>query len=119
MRAIRDRHASLSRREQELKTPVVSDLLNKGVAFGLGIRESTIKAHRGQVIREEAARLPTSSTWRLVSAADVRRDTPLRHRGRSLADRLHRRERPRPHPKVSAFAPLNDASRKTTNHAPL
>ncbi|PBB96789.1 response regulator [Mesorhizobium sp. WSM3862] len=52
MRSLVDRHASLSRREQEVMALVVSGLLNKQVAFELGISEITVKAHRGRVMRK-------------------------------------------------------------------
>jgi FixJ family two-component response regulator len=52
---LRDRYASLSRREQEVMTLVVSGLLNKQVGFELGISEITVKAHRGQVMRKMGA----------------------------------------------------------------
>ncbi|RWN59425.1 MULTISPECIES: response regulator [unclassified Mesorhizobium] len=56
---LRDRHASLSRREQEVMALVVSGLLNKQVGFELGISEITVKAHRGQVMRKmKAGSLP-------------------------------------------------------------
>ena len=55
MRALRDRHASLSRREQEVMALVVTGLLNKQVGFELGISEITVKAHRGQVMRKMKA----------------------------------------------------------------
>ena len=45
IRALRDRHASLSRREREVMALVVSGLLNKQVGFELGISEITVKAH--------------------------------------------------------------------------
>jgi FixJ family two-component response regulator len=51
-RALRDRHASLSRREREVMALVVSGLLNKQVGFELGISEITVKAHRGKVMRK-------------------------------------------------------------------
>ncbi|BCH28808.1 DNA-binding response regulator [Mesorhizobium sp. L-8-10] len=54
--ALRDRYASLSRREHEVMTLVVSGLLNKQVGFELGISEITVKAHRGQVMRKMKAR---------------------------------------------------------------
>jgi FixJ family two-component response regulator len=56
MRALRDRHASLSRREQEVMTLVVAGMLNKQIGFELGISEITVKAHRGKVMRKMKAR---------------------------------------------------------------
>jgi len=53
---LRDRYASLSRRETEVMSFVVSGLLNKQVAFELGISEITVKAHRGQMMRKMQAR---------------------------------------------------------------
>jgi FixJ family two-component response regulator len=52
VRALRDGYASLSRREQEVMTRVVSGRLNKQVAAELGISEITVKAHRARVMRK-------------------------------------------------------------------
>lgn len=52
MRALRDGYASLSRREREVMTRVVSGRLNKQVAAELGISEITVKAHRGHLMRK-------------------------------------------------------------------
>ena len=54
-RVLRDRYASLSRREQEVMALVVAGRLNKQVGFELGISEITVKAHRGRVMRKMGA----------------------------------------------------------------
>jgi len=55
LRLLHDRHASLSRREQEVMALVVSGLMNKQVGGELGISEITVKAHRGHVMRKMGA----------------------------------------------------------------
>lgn len=52
LRSLRQRYATLSRREREVMTLVASGLLNKQVAGQLGISEITVKAHRGKVMRK-------------------------------------------------------------------
>lgn len=47
---LRNRYASLTRREQQVMKLVVDGLLNKQVAGQLGISEITVKAHRGRVM---------------------------------------------------------------------
>ncbi|MFL9936542.1 response regulator [Paraburkholderia sp. RL18-103-BIB-C] len=56
MQALRDRYASLSRREREVMALVVSGLLNKQVGGELGITVYTVQVHRGQVMRKMNAR---------------------------------------------------------------
>jgi FixJ family two-component response regulator len=52
LRALREAYESLSRREREVLTRVVTGRLNKQVAADLGISEITVKAHRGHVMRK-------------------------------------------------------------------
>ena len=78
MRAIRDDYASLSRREREVMALVASGLLNKQVGGELGIREITVKAHRGRMMRKmkadslaELVGMPQASGWRLFRKTDI------------------------------------------------
>jgi len=52
LRDLRERHASLSQRERQVMSLVVTGRLNKQVARELGISEITVKAHRGKVMRK-------------------------------------------------------------------
>ena len=49
---LRDRYATLSRRELQVMALVVSGRLNKQIGGLLGITEITVKAHRGKVMRK-------------------------------------------------------------------
>jgi FixJ family two-component response regulator len=56
LQSLRDRHASLTRREQQVLACVVAGRLNKQIAGDLDISEITVKAHRGKMMRKMAAR---------------------------------------------------------------
>jgi FixJ family two-component response regulator len=53
---LRADYDSLSQRERQVMSLIVSGLLNKQVGGRLGISEITVKAHRGQVMRKMKAR---------------------------------------------------------------
>jgi FixJ family two-component response regulator len=53
--ALRDYYASLTDRERQVMSLVVSGLLNKQVGNELGITEITVKAHRGRVMQKMKA----------------------------------------------------------------
>lgn len=52
LQSLRDCYASLTPREREVMSLVVSGLLNKQVGLQLGISEITVKAHRGKVMQK-------------------------------------------------------------------
>lgn len=56
LRVLREAHATLTPREQEVLDMVVAGCMNKVIAADLGISEITVKAHRGKVMRKMKAR---------------------------------------------------------------
>jgi FixJ family two-component response regulator len=55
IRSLRNRYTSLTDRERQVMRLVVSGLLNKQVGGELGIKEITVKAHRGTMMRKMKA----------------------------------------------------------------
>ena len=55
LRRLKQHYASLTPREREVFSWVVSGLLNKQVGGELGMTEATVKAHRGQVMQKMKA----------------------------------------------------------------
>jgi FixJ family two-component response regulator len=56
IRAVKERHALLSRREREVMALVVAGRLNKQVGGELGISEIIVKVHRGRVMQKMQVR---------------------------------------------------------------
>jgi FixJ family two-component response regulator len=54
--ALRERFETLTAREQEVMVQVVKGRLNKQIANDLGVTETTVKVHRGQVMRKMKAK---------------------------------------------------------------
>jgi FixJ family two-component response regulator len=65
--AVRERFATLSRRERQVMALVTAGRLNKQVGGDLGLSEITVKAHRGAAMRKMGAR----SLADLVRMADA------------------------------------------------
>jgi FixJ family two-component response regulator len=55
LQSLRERYASLTKREQRVMELIVAGRLNKQAANELGISEITVKAHRGKVMRKMEA----------------------------------------------------------------
>jgi FixJ family two-component response regulator len=59
MATLRSRFETLTPREREVMALVVTGRLNKQIAYDIGISETAVKVHRGQVMRKmSAASLP-------------------------------------------------------------
>ncbi|CAH0342933.1 response regulator transcription factor [Rhizobium sp. CECT 9324] len=65
--AVSELAKTLTRREHEVMAAVVQGLMNKQIAFNLGISEITVKLHRGNVMRKMEAR----SVAELVRKAEL------------------------------------------------
>lgn len=66
------RYRSLSEREQQVMALATAGLLNKQIAFELGISEITVKIHRGRVMRKMAAQ-SFADLVRMAETLGVRR----------------------------------------------
>jgi FixJ family two-component response regulator len=56
LQEIRVKYGKLTPREREVFALVVSGLINKEVAWELGVSEKTVKVHRGRVVEKMKAR---------------------------------------------------------------
>jgi FixJ family two-component response regulator len=76
---VMDRFETLTQREREVLEDVVSGLMNKQIAFKLGISEITVKLHRGNVMRKMEAK-SVADLVRMVEQANEllsRKSQPL------------------------------------------
>jgi FixJ family two-component response regulator len=71
------RYRSLSDRERQVMALATEGLLNKQIAFQLGISEITVKIHRGRVMRKMAAQ-SFADLVRMAETLGIRGDKPAR-----------------------------------------
>ena len=74
--SVQRRFARLSAREREVMRLVASGLLNKQIAFKLGISVPTVKFHRNAVMRKMKADSLASLVWMAAAL-----DAPAQQRG--------------------------------------
>jgi FixJ family two-component response regulator len=74
LRGLQERYRSLTAREREVMTLVVSGLLNKQIASEIGASEATVKIHRGNVMHKMQA----GSVVDLVRMSDKLKLSPRR-----------------------------------------
>jgi FixJ family two-component response regulator len=72
------RFETLTTREQEIMALVTSGLMNKQAAAEVGISETTVKIHRGNVMQKMRAK-SFADLVRMADTLRIRRETPTHH----------------------------------------
>jgi FixJ family two-component response regulator len=106
LNALRLSYVTLTEREREVMSLVAIGLMNKQIAWRLGISEITVKAHRGKVMQKMAAR----SLADLVTKAAKLALTPSNITGNFLEEAVYHRPFHYSLPSLSHGIPAHNAA---------
>ena len=108
---------TLSPREREVMALVTSGLMNKQVAAKTGLAESTVKVHRGQVMRKMGAK-SLADLIKMAEIIDVHGNS-FRHRPSNELEVASGACAPDPRPGKTAHGSIGDFATPDSRHAML